>query len=43
MSAQIPAISGNTITIGVDNLPEGYFLLKTYVDGEISINKFLKK
>lgn len=43
MNGQTNATSGNNITVNVESLPEGYFILKTTMDGETSVNKFLKK
>jgi len=42
-SGQANIIKGNSVKINVDNLPTGYYLLKTNIDGKISMSKFLKK
>jgi hypothetical protein len=42
-NGQLTANNENVYTVSIGNLPAGYYLLKTNMDGNISINKFSKK
>lgn len=41
-SGQISPRSNNSVSIKVDQLPKGYYLLKTNTDGKASVTNFLK-
>lgn len=42
-SGQQNSNNNNILSVNMENLPVGYYILRTNIDGKISMNKFLKK